>query len=242
MPSIFTRELKDVVKQRPDSKQSRRFAGISRIAARTILAATLLLTLVAATIVWPAAASGPLCAMACCAGKAPHAAGSCMHGACETGVSVDQEASGSYQHTHDHHEQQALQSESTSPILAGVTAGACGADMEQMPTIVPTVPTIDATGDQVAADQSVSTKTSKTENVFAVSADAVSPPCQPGCGACASSIAASKRSRKTAPLAGFQNPLPSLSAKPAGSNHSLTYSLSSFGRCCAPRGPPASFS
>jgi hypothetical protein len=203
------------------------------VAARTILAVTLLLTLVAATIVWPAAASGPLCAMACCAGKAPHAAGSCTHGACETGVSIDQEATGSYQHTHDHHEQQALESESASLILAGVTGGACGADMEQ-------VPTIDATSDQPAVDQSISTET-ETNNAAAAT-ETISQPCQPGCGASASGVATSKRSRNTAALTRSANPSPPSAIKLAGGRRFLANSLSAFGRCCAPRGPPAAFS
>ena len=75
------------------------------IAARAMLAVMLLLMLVAGSIVWPASASGPLCAMACCAGKAPHAAGSCMHGSCETGVTANKTGNGDAKASHHHQEQ-----------------------------------------------------------------------------------------------------------------------------------------
>ncbi len=83
---------------------------------RAILSVSLLVVLVGAGLVWPAAASGPMCTLACCAGRAPHAAGSCMQGSCS-----DHDA---------HHEPP----DAESPI-PGIVAGAHGSDMDNVPTV-----------------------------------------------------------------------------------------------------------
>ena len=50
--------------------------------ARVILGAILVLSILWANIPTAALASGPMCHLACCAGRVPHAAGSCMNGSC----------------------------------------------------------------------------------------------------------------------------------------------------------------
>ena len=229
------------MKQRPDSKKSGFFASRATIAARAFLAVTLLLTLVAGSIAWPAAASGPVCTMACCAGKAPHAAGSCMHGACEISGLIDTSASGSAQHSHQHHEQQAQASDSdndSTQILAGVTAGACGTDtdMEQ-------VPTIEAGPYQALEDENTLALTPETEtNHSAFSVTIISKSCETGCGGCASGFAAPNRTRSTAVLASHKKALPSSSFKLGHGSRLVTYAASVYGRQSVPRGPPLSFS
>jgi hypothetical protein len=49
---------------------------------RVILGSTLLLSILCASIPASVPASGQLCTLACCAGRAPHAADSCMNGSC----------------------------------------------------------------------------------------------------------------------------------------------------------------
>ena len=49
---------------------------------RLLVGATLLLSLLASSFPLGTLASGPMCTLACCAGRAPHAAGSCMNGSC----------------------------------------------------------------------------------------------------------------------------------------------------------------
>jgi hypothetical protein len=56
-------------------------------AARVLLGSTLLLSIFWANIPSSAIASGPMCTLACCAGRAPHAAGSCMNGSCQAVLS-----------------------------------------------------------------------------------------------------------------------------------------------------------
>jgi hypothetical protein len=62
---------------------------LSRIA-RVILGAMLLLAILSANIPSSAVATGPMCTLACCAGRAPHAAGSCMNGSCHAVLSHNQ--------------------------------------------------------------------------------------------------------------------------------------------------------
>jgi hypothetical protein len=61
---------------------------LTSIAHRILVAAVLCFALLAGGILWPEAAAGHLCAMACCVGKAPHVAGSCMHESCEVDLEV----------------------------------------------------------------------------------------------------------------------------------------------------------
>jgi hypothetical protein len=54
--------------------------------ARIFLSAALLACILASVFPAAAVASGPMCMLACCEGRAPHAAGSCMNGSCHTGL------------------------------------------------------------------------------------------------------------------------------------------------------------
>src|SRR5947207_8718754 len=52
------------------------------LAARAILAVMLLLSLLSGCFAFALASSAPLCRLACCAGRPPHAADSCLGGSC----------------------------------------------------------------------------------------------------------------------------------------------------------------
>ncbi len=53
-----------------------------KILIRTVLATSLLVALVSAFLPLNSLATGPMCKLSCCAGRAPHSAGSCMSGSC----------------------------------------------------------------------------------------------------------------------------------------------------------------
>jgi hypothetical protein len=61
--------------------QPGRFQLVS--AARVMLATMLLLAFLAGVVPLASVSAGSRCTLECCAGRAPHAAGSCMDGACE---------------------------------------------------------------------------------------------------------------------------------------------------------------
>lgn len=209
------------------------------MAARAILAVTLLAALVAGSIALPAAASGPMCTLTCCAGRAPHAAGSCMHGSCEAGVSTHNPSSNSPHQSQHHHEQQQSDPYDSARPFSGATASVGGLDMGDVPTIVAT-PHEPSADDDGQADTSGAARNRTGQS--AISATVLSKPCQPDCGVCAAGFAAPKRSRNAATLAGSNHPQPASSVKLAAGRHSLTHTRSALDRQCVPRGPPVFFS
>lgn len=226
--------------QKSPAGKRKLFASNATIAARATLAATLLLMLVAGSIVWPAAASGPLCMLACCASRAPHAAGSCMHGSCKAGVATNNARSKTARQSHHHHEQQQGQDSGPyhpSQAFAKVTASVGGSEMNDVSTIeaAPYETSREAGG---PAD---TTGVGRNSNQSAISATVLSKPCPPDCGACVSGFAAPKRSRDAATLAGSNHAQRGSSFKLAASRHHLTHARSALGRQCAPRGPPPLF-
>jgi hypothetical protein len=222
------------VKQEPDYGKPRLFASRGMIAGRAILAVALLLILVGGSIVLPiAAAGGPVCTLACCAGRAPHAAGSCMHGSCETEVSAPSRASGSSYQAHHHDMQQPAQalSEDVPQLFAGATASVGGSDTLE-------VPTIEAAPYNSSADTSANAVEGNRAGRSAITA--VVKPCQADCGACASSFSPSKWSRNTTTLAGFNRLAPPSPVKLANRRQFLALARSPFYRQSVPRGPPFS--
>jgi hypothetical protein len=191
--------------------------------------------LVGGSIVWPAAASGPSCAMACCVGHAPHAAGSSMHGSCQTEISTNGSAGSDAQHSHHHHAEQQQTSAADSAVpgaFAGAMASAFGSDMDQ-------VPTIDATSSEVVVDNGTRTETIGHGPVnIAISATVLNRPCQPGCSTAAAGFSAPARSRNTTALAGSHKDQPPPSTKLANHKYALTHPGSTRYRRVAPRGPP----
>jgi hypothetical protein len=212
------------------------------MAARALLAIMLLLTLVGGTIVLPAAASGPLCTLACCAGRAPHAAGSCMEGSCDPGVATPEPANNSAPRLHHHHAQQlaeATDSSAPTPTFAGAMASAGGSDMGQVPTIEAT--SYDASADNGPRADTSNTNRNRTSRA-GIAAKVFSKPCQPDCGLCASGFAARKRSRNAAGLAGSYNVPPPSSVQLTIGRKPLMRKRSAIGRQAVPRGPPLFFS
>jgi hypothetical protein len=202
------------------------------IAVRVMLAVALLVMLVSGSIVWPAAASGPSCAMACCAGHTPHAAGSSMHGSCKTELSTDGSAGSKAQHAYHLHAEQQQTSAADSNVpraFAGAMASAFGSDMDQ-------VPTIDATSSEVDNSTQTVTTGSGPANIT-ISATVLTRPCQPGCGT-AAGFSAPARSRNTTALAGSHKDQPPSSSKLAIHKYTLTHSSSTRYRRLGPRGPP----
>ena len=220
------------MKQTPDCGKLRPSASRTRITARTITAVVMLLVLLAGGIAWPATASGPLCLLACCAGLAPHTAGSCMHGSCDAGVAKSIAGSVAPRSHHHHEPAQVPDSLNTSQVLGDVVAGACGSDMEE-------VLTIDASPTETPNDYGVEANPSKAgSDKNTIAATALSRACQTDCGACASGFSASGRSRNAAVLAASNKNPPLPSAKLTCGSNSLMLMRSALSRRQAPRGPP----
>jgi hypothetical protein len=67
--------------------------------ARIMLAAMLLTAFFAGVVPLVPVSAGSMCQLECCAGRAPHASGSCMHGSCQANLSAP---------AHGHHASQPL--------------------------------------------------------------------------------------------------------------------------------------
>ncbi len=178
---------------------------------RATLAVSLLIVLVGAGLVLPAAASGPMCTLACCAGRAPHVAGSCMQGSCATQPS-------------DHHAHQGTD-DSSSPI-PGVVAGAHGADMEAVPTV-----------DASESSREVARENSSVVPAFSTAA--LVKPCELGCGASMSIFSTGQKARdaRISKPVNHRPPLASASLTRASFLTKATHP--GFSRSQPPRGPPS---
>jgi hypothetical protein len=70
-----------VLRHQMERSQSSRFKR--NYAAKALMAFVLLAAFLSGVVPLAAVTAGSLCALECCAGKAPHASGSCMKGACQ---------------------------------------------------------------------------------------------------------------------------------------------------------------
>lgn len=189
--------------------------------ARSLIAALLLLTCVSGSVPVSSPSTGPMCALACCAGRAPHAAGSCMGGSCHTGLLTGVKTT----HSHRPLPQQ--------EPLCGLSGALSQASFARM------LPAAEA----ASADFSpVSNTTSQNGSSHpSVAADVIVTPCQQDCGG-TTGITSPNRQRNAATLTHGARPRPPSIVGFADFEPHHALSLNSLCRQGAPRGPPRSFS
>jgi len=153
---------------------------------RVILGAALLLTFLWGSIPSSAVATGPLCTLACCAGRAPHAASSCMNDSCHAGLMAHRKAS------HIHHELTTQQSEP----FCGLPRPTAPASLLSLPEAARADP-----GSGVDSEHSRGRRAQRKEPDRAImSAAALAKPCQLDCGVGTFSSTNQRRPRQTAAL------------------------------------------
>jgi hypothetical protein len=74
-------------------------------AARVVLAAILLFAFLSGVVPLASVSAGSMCRLECCAGRTPHAAGSCMDGSCEASLLTHPKAARSNKAKRDHGDQ-----------------------------------------------------------------------------------------------------------------------------------------
>jgi hypothetical protein len=189
--------------------------------ARAVLGVALLLTLLAGSFPLSTLASGPMCELSCCAGRAPHAAGSCMNGSCH--------AFAASHHTWNHNH------EAKPEQLCGLSR------LKFKASYIPAFETV--TVDYTASDnQSANASSSSMSGTASVAAAAMSKPCQPDCGGLLSRSTGSKRQRDEAALAYSNRPRPPSRTNLRENYYRETQTLDARARRGAPRGPPLLFS
>jgi hypothetical protein len=193
---------------------------------RVLLGSALLLSILSLHIPTALVASGPMCKLACCAGRAPHAAGSCMNGSCHASLSG---------HTEKIHIDRETPIEQAEELcgLARLKANPIRIPLSEKLTI----------GFGLGASSDDSREASKSAaDQAGMSTQALTKPCQPDCGSCASGFAGSNRQRNTAALAYADRPRPPSGVGFGNTTYRPTQPLSALCSRGAPRGPPLSFS
>lgn len=184
--------------------------------ARTVLTSALLAAFLAGSFPLPTIASGPMCRLACCAGRAPHVAGSCMNGSCHANLLSRSKAA------HIHRQLPTPESEEMCGLPR--STGRLNASV----WLVRANPRSKETGENDTRDEA------------SLSATYLGKPCQPDCGSCASGFTSPSRKRDAAALGYAIQARPPSSAQLSDVEGSLTRKLSALCRQCAPRAPPLS--
>ena len=197
--------------------------------ARAILAATLLLALLSSSFPSSVFASGQMCELACCAGRPPHAAGSCMNGSCHTGFL------GGSKTIHFHLR---IANQESDPLCGRIRVTAAGT-LKFRQVQGTGAGSFDNSSD--ASADSNRSRRSQTEKRM-VSVTILTKPCQPDCGTCASGFMNSNRQRHAAARAHSDRPRPPSGAGLDYVDYLLTRKLNGLCRRGTPRGPPLSLS
>src|SRR6266404_1649606 len=137
---------------------------------RTILAALLPIALLWSVVSVTTIASSSMCTLACCAGRAPHAAGSCMNGSCQASLISHNKAS------HVHRAVQPSERLCGVMRITGRTTAALNRESKML--------ALDRSSEQRRASHAPQAGTIST---------AVGKPCQPDC--CAGTFGSSSQSR-----------------------------------------------
>jgi len=192
------------------------------LVARTILAALLLLTLLSASLPLTTIASGPTCKLACCAGRAPHAAGSCMNGSCHAFLMGRAKTSKIHLQFPVHESEQ----------LCGL----------RRRTTRNSVVSLRGSIALTLAASSERSRGSRTPGAANVSTSTLGKPCQPDCGTGALSSSSQSRPRDSGATSYADKPRPPSTARHEHSLFSHAKALDALCRRSRPRGPPISSS
>ncbi len=187
---------------------------------RAILA-TLLLIALLWSIVPVTFASSPMCTLACCAGRRPHASDSCIHGLCHASPISHARAS------HVHRQVPAQQSERLCGLvrITGRTTVALGKKSTMLPF-------------DISSELRRARHPPEAERV----STALGKPCQPDCCAGTFRSSSQSRPRDTGAISHADKPRPPSSALHEHSSFSRAQALDALCRRSRPRGPPISSS
>jgi hypothetical protein len=203
--------------------------------ARIFVTIILVFSLLAAVVPFNSAAAGNLCTMECCAGLAPHPAGSC-HMKMSPGKLI---AGAAIEHGPGEH---CGLAQANDGAIKGIDAGVMGMNDGASSSLNLDDVTIDASNHCNADShaEAVSPKSHNDLQTASIAARTFSKPCPPECGT--GVIGSGVRpSRHSLALAHSARPRPPTLGRERHFNRSLS-ATSSYGEQLRPRGPPFSFS
>jgi hypothetical protein len=198
---------------------NRQSSGLTvRRVARVILGATILLSILWANIPTASLASGPMCHLACCAGSAPHAAGSCMNGSCHAYLVGRAKTSKIHVHLPLHDSEQ----------LCGLLR------RKTWKSVV----SLRGSPGLTLATSSERSRGSRAPDAVSMSISTLGKPCQPDCGTGTFSSSSQCRLRDTGAISDADKPRPPSTARHEHSSSNLATTLDALCRRSRPRGPP----
>jgi hypothetical protein len=192
------------------------------LVARTILAALLLLTLLSTSLPLVTIASGPMCTLACCAGRAPHAAGSCMNGSCHAVLK------GRAKVSKIHLQFPVQESEQLCGLPRSTTRNS--------------VVSLRGSAALTLAASSGRSRGSRAQDAASVSTTALGRSCQSDCGTGTFGSSSQSRPRDSGAISYADKPRPPSTARLEHSSLSRAKALDALCRRSRPRGPPISSS
>ena len=196
--------------------------------ARAILAATLLLALLSSSFPSSVFASGQMCELACCAGRPPHAAGSCMNGSCHTGLL------GGSKTIHLHLR---IANQESDPLCGRIRVTAAGT-LKFRQVQGTGAGSFDNSSDD-SADSNGSRRSQTEKRMLSVTV--LTKPCQPDCGAGTFSYSSQRRSRDSAATSSLHKPRGPSSLQVTYTADDLAKALDALCERSRPRGPPTFF-
>lgn len=206
---------------------TRRFRPM--LVARILIAATLTVALVSGIAPLGLSSSEALCTMSCCAGKAPHKAGTCTHGTCEVDFSAQQPQKPSV--------------EKEEHCGAGKSLTTQHGDMHGHDAPSPSKDKSARAGHQHHQTGSLAQEQlpkSSSQQATSVIASMLTKPCPPNCGAGICSYSSQSRPRDSAALSDAGRPRPPSSLSLRQTSYNPAKGLDVLCRRSRPRGPPIS--
>ena len=197
---------------------SARFSSV--LVVKTILAALLLGAILSVSGPTASVSADSICRLACCAGRASHAAGSCAQGSCSSPV-----LSGKRVHVH-------RKARESDPL--------CGLP-HQADLIVRQTHKVPRLGTNSFSDSGNANNTSRNKSDRAqMSAALAAKSCPPDCSGCASGL--SRRQRNSAGVTHAERVRPPSHVGLVDLSQHLAQTRDGLFRCGPPRGPPVLFS
>jgi hypothetical protein len=201
------------------------------VVARIVIAAVLALALLSG-VVPLGFTSGRLCQMACCAGMAPHAAGSCSHGSCHIDLSIHKPTPPKQQEEPcGAHKPEAL-----------AQHGGMHAQEAPPPIEEDSSATAHQHAQQTGSSGQEQARKGRSQQTTNVAASMLTKPCPPDCGAGICSYSSQSRPRGSAALSHAGRPRPPSSLCLRQTSYNPAKELGMLCRRSRPRGPPLSFS
>ncbi len=184
----------------------RRYASVA-------LGTVMLAALLATTVPFETLASGQMCTLACCAGRAPHAAGSCMDGSCHALLKNRAFGQSRFHHFISASEQFCGLTILRAHLHSSVRRG-------------------------IAGNRVLEHKNNQIDSKASVSAGTIGRPCEPNCGAGILSSSRPSRPRHSTAIAHATKPRPPSISLQILFRLTAAKSLSGSAQQFSPRGPP----